>query len=213
MNRETILRYAPTFIIAAALLVSAPRLASALAFVEPPFLGLPIAMVTGPAFGLTTAGATVYVWHVYQERKRLSLAKFLLVGWCILLGLIALVLVPGMVVEIRASPLADLLRPPLDIVWCIALAISSEIVVALAALASAIAEPKKREETKKSAEGKISKKPAKTHVAECSQCDWEGNGYKSERAARNAVNAHMRSHSKMQEEDSAPDSTARTWAR
>lgn len=150
--REFIARYAPPIIIFAALAVSAPRLASALSFVEPPFLGFRIEMITGPAFGVTTAGATVYIWHVYQERKRLKLAPVLLIGWCILLALIALILVPGMVLEVRAGPLADSLIPPFDILWCIALALSSEVVVGLAALASAIAKQEQKKEKQEPAQ-------------------------------------------------------------
>ena len=185
MKRDTVLKHAPTAIIIAALLVSAPRLAAALAFVEPPFLGLPVEALTGPAFGLTTMGATVYVWHVYQERKRLSLAKWLPVGWCILLGLIALILVPGMVLEIRSGPLASLLVPPLDVAWCIALSLASELVVALAALTHAIAEPKQKKKTQEPATETQSEKDNGHKPASCTWC---GGTFGS----KQGVNAHLR---------------------
>lgn len=41
---------------------------------------------------------------------------------------------------------------------------------------------------------KVSKVPAKTYVAVCDLCEWSRNGYKSERAAINGKNAHMRTH-------------------
>lgn len=203
MNRETIMRHAPTFIIGFALLVSAPRLAAAFAFVEPSFLGLPVEIITGPAFGLTATGAAVYVWQVYEDRGKGSrppkFAKLLPIGWAILLALIAVALVPGMVLEVRASPLSESLPPPWDVAWCVALALASEIVVALTALAKSVAEPKKREEKKGGAEGTASKKPAKTYTAACSLCDWGKDDYKSERAARNAENAHQRKHKENRE--------------
>ena len=35
---------------------------------------------------------------------------------------------------------------------------------------------------------------AKTYVAICQECEWQHNGYKSQSAATNALNAHMRRH-------------------
>jgi hypothetical protein len=39
-----------------------------------------------------------------------------------------------------------------------------------------------------------SKMPGATFAAECEICEWSRNGYESERAARNALNAHQRIH-------------------
>lgn len=194
MKRETVLKHAPTLIIAAALLVSAPRLAAAFAFVEPEFLGLPVEILTGPAFGLSATGAAVYVWQVYEDRKTSKLAKFLPAGWGILLILIAFALVPGMVVEVRAGPLTELLPPPWDVAWCACLALASEGAIALTALAKSIAEPKKRGGKTEGTKQTTSKKPAKTYNAACPLCDWHRDSYQSEQAARNALNAHQRKH-------------------
>lgn len=144
----------PTLIIIAALFVSAPRLAAALSFVEPQFLGLPIELLTGPAFGLSTAGATVYVWDIYRgTRKGAKMRNWLMIGWAALLVLIAAILVPGMVVELRKSELAELVKPPWDWLWCSILALSAEGVVGLVALARSIAMPKaKPEKTQASTE-------------------------------------------------------------
>ena len=152
MKRQKLVAQLPTLIIMAALCVSAPRLAAALSFVESSFIGLPVEVLTGPAFGISTAAATVYVWHIYQDRKQLKLAKWLLVGWFALLTLLAAILVPGMVLQLRKSELADLLKPPWDIIWCTLLAISSELVVALAALAQAIATPKAKDKEQSKAQ-------------------------------------------------------------
>jgi hypothetical protein len=184
MNK--VIAYIPIAIIIAALFVSAPRLASALAFVEPPFMGFPVELLTGPAFGITAAGTTVYVWHIYQQRKRLKLAPLLLAGWIGLLALIALIIVPGMVLEVRSSPLADLLSSPLDVLWCVALSVSSEVVVALAALASALSE-------------KQSKKSERTDSQEQKQSD-KGDGHKPQTcphcervfSSKQALSAHLR---------------------
>lgn len=197
MTREKIIKHLtlPNAIIFAALFVSAPRLAAAFALVEPELVGLPVEVLTGPAFGMTATCATVYVWHVYETKGKGSrppkFAKWLPVGWALLLVLIAVVLVPGMVVEVRSSKVADLLPPPWDVAWCAALALASECVVALTALAKSVAEPKKPKAKKGGNEGTISERPAKFHVATCSLCGWTGKGkYGSERASQNALNAH-----------------------
>ncbi len=174
-----------TLIIVSALLVSAPRLAAALSAVEPAFLGLPIELLTGPAFGLSTAGATVYVWHTYNDRKKLKLAPWLMFGWIALLGLIAIILVPGMVVEMRKSELASLLKPPWDIVWCFLLAISSELVVGLAALARSIAAPR--------AKGKSQSAPKATQkIFSCDLCGAQASISGKPFRSMQAVSAHKR---------------------
>lgn len=188
-NRQQVTAQLPTLIIIAALLVSAPRLAAALSFVESSFLGLPVEALTGPAFGISTAVATVYVWHVYQERKRLKLATWLLVGWFALLTLLAIILVPGMVLELRKSELAALLKPGWDIAWCTLLAISSELVVALAALAQAIAIPQARQSNAQASTEPAQKK-SKHFV--CDVCGATATASGKPFCTMQAVNAHKR---------------------
>ena len=186
----------PAIIIIAALLVSAPRLAAALSFVEPAFLGLPIELMTGPAFGLSTAGATVYVWHTYQRRDKIKHARLMLCGWIVLLAFVAIILVPGMVVELRKSELAELLKPPLDIIWCSLLAISSELVVGLAALARTVATPKQRVKKSEPAlsepQAKMSEPEVQAIVHRCDRCGATANKSGIPFATKQAVNAHKR---------------------
>lgn len=179
----------PTGIIIAALLVSAPRLGAALSFVEPQFLGLPIELLTGPAFGLSTAGATVYVWDVYKNsRKTAKMRNWLMIGWGALLVLIAVVLVPGMVVELRKSELAELVKPGWDWLWCFVLALSAEGTVGLVALARSIATPKAKPEKPQAS------KPAQAKQKQfaCDLCDAQAGKDGKPFRTPQAVAAHKR---------------------
>ena len=177
-------------------MVSVPRLAAVFAIAEPMFLGLPTAVITGPGYGLATAACALYVWHVYQKRKGVKLAKWLIVGWAILLAIVAVILTPAIMAQLRGVALIDLLPFPLDLLWSALLSISSELVAGLAALATAI--------TKDSGDSlrldkMKSRKIPRTYVAECDRCDWQRDGYENERAARNAANAHKRIHREHEE--------------
>jgi len=184
-------RYAPIAIIGGALLVVVPRLAAAFAFVEPSFFGLPTVLVTGPGYGLATAGATLYTWHVYQQRKRLKLAWLLLVGWLLLLIIIAVILVPGMVVQLRSGPLAVLLPPPLDFAWCAIVAVSSELVVALAALATAMSkEASTKAKVERTEPAKAAARSNGHKRLVCPFCGTDRNASGEPFATQNALNAH-----------------------
>ena len=184
--KRIIAKYAPPVAIGGGLLVSVPRLAAAFAVVEPSFNGVMISWATGPGYGLVMVAAVLYVWHVYQERKRLKLAWLLLVGWAVLLVLMAIILVPGMLAKIRNIPLAELLTPPIDLMWGVLVALSNELAVGLAAIAAAISKEPKRSATPATQE-------QKTNGHEPLACPWcgatcgkDGKPFRSQ----NGVNAH-----------------------
>jgi hypothetical protein len=196
----------PNAIIFAALFVSAPRLAAAFALVEPSLAGLPIERITGPAFGFCLTCCAVYTWGVWETKiKRLKNEKailrvnLLLAGWVALLVLMTIMLVPPMVMELRA--IEFIIPPPWDILYCIVVAVATEGVVAVTAYAKAIAEPAKPRKGGGASEGtasETSKPTAKTFVATCEFCDWTKGGYETERKAQNAENAHKRIHKEKQ---------------
>ena len=136
--KQKVNKWMPLVIVASAALVTVPRLAAAFALVEPGFMGVQTAWITGPGYGVLAMSAAVYSLQTYQERKNLKLARWILVGWAAILVLASLILLPGMVVQVRQSMLADVLPPPLDAVWCGMLALSPEILVGVSALAFAL---------------------------------------------------------------------------
>ena len=181
--KAAIERFGPAVIVVAALLVTVPRLASAFAMVEPGFLGVQTAWVTGPGYGILAMVTAAYSLQVYQERKSLKLARWILVGWGLILVLASLILLPGMVVQLRRSELAGVLPPPLDAAWCAVLAVSPEIIVGIAALAFALKPSKLAGSRPQPASRQL--KPARLFT--CSHCS-----YKAKTQA--GLNAHQRKH-------------------
>ena len=178
--KATINRYAPVIIVISAACVTVPRLAAAFAMVEPEFLGLQTAWITGPGYGILAIAAATYSLQTYQERKRLSLARWILVGWATILVLASLILLPGMVVQVRQSMLANVLPWPLDAAWCLLLAVSPEILVGIAALAFALNKNKPEPKPVKPAP-----KPDKRF--HCQHCSYVAK-------SQAGLNAHQRKH-------------------
>jgi len=162
-------RYAPIVIIVAATCVTVPRLAAAFAMVEPGFLGVQTAWVTGPGYGVLEVAAVAYSLQTYQERRRLRDARYLLWGLGVILFLSTIIMLPGMIVQVRTTMLDDALPAPFDALWCAALALSPTILVALSALAASL----KREVKEKPAKKKLPVRPAvKEYAYSCTLCDW-----------------------------------------
>jgi len=182
--KDKFTRLAPIIIVISAALVSIPRLAAAFVAVEPGFMGLDTAWVTGPGYGILAMTTAEYSLQVYQERKKLKLARWILVGWGAILVLASLILLPGMVVQVRRSMLTDVLPPPLDALWCLLLAVSPEILVGIAALAFALKRDKPEREPVKPVV-----KPATSHASQfpCQHCSYVAN-------SQAGLNAHQRKH-------------------
>ena len=178
--KQKLAQYAPIVIAIAAALVTVPRLAAAFALVEPGFMGLQTAWITGPGYGILTLTTAAYSLRVYQERKKLALARWILIGWGAILILASLILLPGMVVELRRSMLAAVLPWPLDALWCALLAVSPEIIVGIAALAFALSKDK------------AEKKPAKPAISKAKRFPCQLCSYVASSQA--GLNAHQRKH-------------------
>ena len=173
-------RFGPIVIIVSAALVTIPRLAAAFAMVEPGFMGLETAWITGPGYGVLAMIAAAYSLQVYQDRKKLALARWILIGWGTILALASLILLPGMVVEVRQSKLATVLPFPLDVLWCALLAVSPEIIIGIAALAFALSKDK------------AAKKPATPTKSQATQFPCQHCDYVAKSQA--GLNAHQRKH-------------------
>ncbi len=173
-------RYAPIIIVIAAACVTVPRLAAAFALAEPGFRSIDTAWITGPGYGILAIAAATYSLQVYQERKTLKLARWILVGWGAILILASLILMPGMVVQVRRSMLADVLPWPLDALWCLLLALSPEILVGISALAFALKRDKPATATAKPAIHKPTQFP-------CQHCNYTAK-------TQAGLNAHQRKH-------------------
>ncbi len=129
------------------MLVMVPRLAAAFVVAEPGFMGLDTAWLTGPGYGVLAVMTAAYSLQVYQQRKSLKLARWILAGWGVILLLASAILMPGMLVMVRRSELAAVLPFPLDVIWCAVLAISPEIIVGIAGLAFALSSDAKKKTT------------------------------------------------------------------
>ena len=187
--KEKINTWLPLVIVIAAACVTVPRLAAAFAMVEPGFMGISTAWITGPGYGVLAMAAAVYSLQTYQERKALKLAHWILVGWGVILVLASLILLPGAVVMVRQSMLADVLPYPLDALWCLLLMLSPEILVGVSALAFALKREKPATSRPKPTPSKVEPIVSEAKQFPCQHCGFVG-------STQAALNAHQRKHSK-----------------
>ena len=188
--KAAITHYAPLVIIISAACVTVPRLAAAFATIEPEFMGLKTAWVTGPGFGIAMAGFQIYGWHTLRDASSRLTAQssrrwlcVLLALWVLALAMVTLILVPGMVVTLRASAWSVALPYPLDTLWCAIVALAVDVVIAGTAVAMAL-QPLKRD---KPATERQKPAPAKIEQYPCQHCNFVSH-------TQAALNAHQRKH-------------------
>ena len=188
--KATLDRYIPLVIIVAATCVTVPRLAAAFAMIEPEFMGLKTAWVTGPGFGIAMASFQIYGWHTLRGASSRLTAQssrrwlyVLLALWVLALAMVTLILLPGMTVTLRASAWSVALPYPLDTLWCAIVALAVDVVIAGAAVAMAL-QPQKREKSATSGPKPATSKPERFT---CQHCSYVA-------STQSGLNAHQRKH-------------------
>lgn len=137
------------WIAAAALLVSAPRLALAFLLADgvalAPAVEASVYAWTGVASGLVLTGGNVYLAHALAQhyKRRGPLWVVLLGSWVLFLGFTVVLIAPALVAGLAHSVLAEVLTTPQQRwLWAIVAALSVEVLAAAAMAAHVLsAEP------------------------------------------------------------------------
>lgn len=157
------------------------------------WIWVPASALFGAAMALVEGLAFAYVFNAWRNQTDKRSNRLL---WLALLSaaIFVIVLAPYIAAQVRSDSLSAILANDFALyAWSAAVAASTIAIVASVGYAQRM--PRRTQASQQVTKSGKQMQPTGTHSAECDLCDWSKNGYKSARAAKNAVIAHQKIHS------------------